>query len=77
MDYNTSTIPATFTTGSTSTTVNVSLIDDNIVEGPETFDLSFTIPSSLRGRVIPGAVTEAIGNITDDTGKTYMLIILL
>ena len=65
---------ATFTAGTTSTTVNVPLINDSIAEGPETFDLSFTIPSSLSGRVIPGTITEAIGTITDDTGKIINLL---
>ena len=46
------------------------MIDDNIVEGPETFRLAITIPSSLSGQVELGTITEAIGNITDDTGKT-------
>lgn len=60
---------ATFTAGTTSTTVNVPLINDSVAEGPETFNLSLSIPSSLSGRVIPGTITEAVGNITDDTGK--------
>ena len=69
MDYNTTAIDVTFTAGSTSTTVNVPLINDSIAEGPEIFDLNFTIPSSLSGRVIPGTITEAIGYILDDTSK--------
>ena len=69
MDYDSTPITATFTAGTNSTTVNVSLINDSIVEGPETFDLNFTIPSSLHGHVIPGAITKAIGSVTDDTGK--------
>ena len=77
VDYDSTPINATFTAGSTSTTVNVPLTTDNIVEGPETFKLTITIPSSLSGQVMLGTIPEAIGNITDDTGKTYMLIILL
>ena len=61
---------ATFTAGTTSTTVNVPLINDSIAEGPETFDLGFTIPSSLSGQVELGTITEAVGNITDDTGES-------
>ena len=74
MDYNTTPITATFIAGATTTAVNVSLINDTIVEGPETFDLNITIPPPLNGRVILGNVTKAIGNITDNTGKTYVLI---
>ena len=69
MDYNTSTIPATFIAGTNSTTVTMSLISDDIVEGPETFKLNITIPPSLSGRVTLGTITEAVGNITDDTSK--------
>ena len=69
MDYDSTPINATFTAGSTRAMVDVPLTNDNIVEGPETFNLSFTIPSSLRGQVIPGTISKAIGNITDDTGK--------
>ena len=65
---------ATFTAGTNSTTVTVPLVNDSIAEGPETFDLSFTIPSSLSGRVIPGTITKAIGTITDDTGKIINLL---
>ena len=69
MDYDSTTITITFTAGTTSTTVNVSVTNDNIAEKSETFDLNFIIPSSLSGRVIPGTITKAVGNITDDTGK--------
>ena len=73
MDYNTSHIPATFIAGSTSTTVNIPLFSDNTVEGPETFKLNITIPPPLSGRVTLGTITEAVGNISDDTGKIAIL----
>ena len=73
-DYTSTPINATFTARVTTTTINIPLINDSIAEGPETFDLSFTIPSSLSGQVIPGTITKAVGNITDDTGKTICLI---
>ena len=69
MDYDSTPITATFTAGATTATVNVPLINDSIAEETETFDLSFTIPSSLSGRVVPGAITKAIGIVSDDTGK--------
>jgi len=69
VDYDSTTITITFTAGTTSTTVNVSVTNDNIAEKSETFDLYFSISSSLRGQVIPGNITKAVGNITDDTGK--------
>ena len=69
MDYNSTSLNATFTAGSTSTTVNVSVIKYDIVEGLETFDLTFAIPSSFDDKVIPGNITKAVGNIIDDTSK--------
>ena len=68
-DYDSTTIMATFTAGTTSTTVSVPLINDSIAEGPETFDLSITIPLSLSGQVEFGTITEAVGYILDDTSK--------
>ena len=69
IDYNSTPINATFPAGVNSTTVNISIFMDNIVERPEMFDLSFTIPSSLSGRVIFGTKSKAVGNIIDDTSK--------
>ena len=66
MDYTSTPITTTFTAGTTSTTIDISVSTDDISEGPETFDLTFTIPSSLS-RVVPGNITMAIGNITDTT----------
>jgi len=71
VDYDSNPFIATFTAGTTSTTVNVSVTNDNIAEKSETFDLSLDISQSLSGRVISGTITKAVGNITDDTGKTY------
>ena len=73
MDYDSNPIMATFAAGSTSAIVNVSLTEDGIVERTETFDLSFIIPSSLQGQVIPGAITTAVANITDETSKEILL----
>ena len=68
MDYTSTPITATFTAGTTSTTVDVPVTKDNIGEGLETFDLSFTlIPSSPSG-IESGSITTAIGQIIDTTG---------
>jgi len=66
VDYTSTPITATFTAGTTSTTIDVPVISDNTTEDSETFDLLFTIPSSLS-RVVPGDLNTAIGNITDST----------
>ena len=69
MDYISTPITVTFAANTTSTTVNVPITKDNIAEQSETFDLTFIIPSSLSGQVIPKRITKAIGVITDDTSK--------
>ena len=80
MDYVSNPINATFTAGTVDAMVNISVINDNIAEISETFNLAFTIPSSLSGKVISGSITTATGIITDETGKIaiwslYVLII--
>ena len=69
MDYDSSPITAIFTAGSTSTIVNVPVNVDAILEETEKFDVSFAIPSSLQGKVIPGTITKAVGSIIDNTSK--------
>ena len=69
MDYISIPITATFAANSTSTTINVPITKDNIAEQSETFDLTFIIPSSLSGQVIPKRINKAVGVITDDTSK--------
>ena len=69
VDYTSTPIIATFAVNTTSTTINVPVTKDNIAEESETFDLTFVIPSSLRGQLIPKRITKAVGVITDDTSK--------
>ena len=69
MDYTSNPITATFPAETTTTTIYVSVTRDNIAEQSETFDLSFTIPSSLSGSVVPGNITSAVGTIDDNTSK--------
>ena len=69
MDYTSTPIIATFAAGSTSTTINVPVTVDSIAEPVETFDLSFTISSSLSGQVGQGRITDAVGAILDATSK--------
>lgn len=69
MDYTSTPITATFTAGTTSTTINVPVTNDSIAEDSETFDLSITIPPSLSGDVVIGSSSIAFGNITDMSSK--------
>ena len=69
MDYDSTPLNATFTAGSNSTMVNVPVIKDDIAEESEMFDLTFIIHSSLKDQVTSGTITNAVGNITDNTSK--------
>ena len=68
IDYSSTPINATFAADSSSTTVNVSVIKDDIVEPSETFNLNIIIPLSLSSRVLPGRLNASNGRITDSTG---------
>ena len=50
---------------------------DNIVEESEKFDLTFIIPSSLKGQVLPGNITDAVGNIIDNSSKKKSLDLVM
>ena len=58
--------------GADSTTINVPVTKDTIVEEMETFRLNFSILSSLNGRVTLGDITVATVTIIDETGKIKM-----
>ena len=73
VDYTSAPINATFPVGSTSTTVVVPVSKDNILEERETFNLNFSIPSSLNGQIVPGNITTATGIVVDDTSKNKLL----
>ena len=68
MDYTSTPITATFTAGTTSTTIDVPVTIDAISEDSETFDLHFIIPLSQR-HVVPGNITMAVGSIADTTSR--------
>ena len=49
--------------------VSVPVIDDNIVEGNETFSVMLNIPSSVIKGIIAGGRNSATVIIADSTGK--------
>jgi len=67
VDYASTSITATFTTGTNSTTINIPVTMDDIVEGTEMFNLGIIIPSSTED-VILGKQNTAIVHIYDSTG---------
>ena len=67
MDYTSTAINAIFTAKTNSTTINIPVTMDNIVEGTEMFNLKIIIPSSEED-VILGKQGTAIVHIYDSTG---------
>ena len=60
---------ATVTAGATSTTIQVSTIQDVLVEGDETFTVTLSVPSGgtlPAGVSLSGTAASATGTITDD-----------
>ena len=72
VDYTSVPITATFSVGSTSTTIDIPVSIDDTLEERETFNLNFSIPSPLSHPVIPGNITTATGIIVDDTSKNEL-----
>ena len=69
LDYDSASINATFPIGATSSTINVPVNLDSILEQWETFELTFTIPTSIQDVVIERRQTTAMGVIIDTTSK--------
>ena len=69
VDYNSTSITVTFPAGTNSTTFNVPVINDNIVERNETFQLEISIPVPVKYAVEVGYPSKAIAVITDVSSK--------
>ena len=69
IDFNATTLTATFASGMTMNNVSVPVIVDIVHEGQEEFNLTINIPSSLGPAITAGNRVTAIGLITDDTSK--------
>lgn len=73
-DFDASTITAVFNSGSTISSVNVPVLIDRIVEGPETFNLALM---SNIARITTGPRATATGVITDSTGQLFTIRVML
>ena len=67
VDFNSTTQNVMITAGTNSSTVNIAVIDDNIVEGNETFTMSLNVPVSPG--ILAGAITMATAVIIDTSSK--------
>ena len=69
VDFNSATQTTTITAGASSSTINITVINDNIVEGDEMFTVTLNVPTSPG--VTAGSITMATATITDSTSKLH------
>ena len=70
-DYDSGSYSVKFDSGITEVTLNVSIIDDDILEGNEKFNLTVNV-SSLPNKVIVSDPGQATVTIVDNDGKSNM-----
>ena len=75
VDFNSTMQTVTIFNGTFSTTVNIPVIDDDIVEGDEMFNITLSLPSSLNGAGVvlasDNAIASTTGVIIDTNSKLY------
>ena len=69
VDFNSTTQTATVTAGASSSTINITVINDNIVEGDEMFTMTLNVPTSPG--ITTGNITIATATITDSTSRLH------
>ena len=69
VDFDSALQTATITAGTNTSTVNIAVVNDNIVEGNETFTMNLNVPALLGPGIIAGDITMATGIIIDSSGK--------
>ena len=74
IDFNSTTQTVTIFAGTNSSTVNITLRDDDIPEGDEMFDISLSIPPSVGSRIVAGTMTSATAVIIDASGKYKCIV---
>ena len=71
IDFDSAQTMAIITAGSTIGAVNISVVNDNIVEGNETFNMSLAVPPSLGPRILSGGITSATATIIDTSSELH------
>ena len=67
VDFNSNSFTITINAGATDGRANIAVTCDDLVEGPETFDMTLTLTSSTDGVTLSRDTAE--GQIIDSTGK--------
>lgn len=71
VDFDSTTQTTIITAGTNSSTVNVTVINDNIVEEDEMFTMYMSVSPSLGPSIITGAVTNVTATIVDSSSKFH------
>ena len=71
VDFNSIAQTVIIAAGTSSSTVNITVTEDNIVEGYEMFTMDLRVPTSLGPGIIAGAITMATATIIDTNGRLY------
>ena len=53
--------------------MNITVTNDNIVEGAETFTMQLNVPSSLGPGIKAGALTRATATIIDTSSRLHYI----
>ena len=69
VDFNSMAQTATITAGTNSSTINITVINDRVVEENETFNMTANVPTSRR--IMAGAITKATVTIIDSTSTLH------
>ena len=70
VDFNTTSLTATFDNMTTMSNISIPVTTDKIVEEDETFDVSLSIPSSVNSRIkVQNSRKRATVTITDSSSE--------
>ena len=69
IDFNSVSQTITITAGTSSGTIQITVINDTIVEGNEVFNMSLTVPSSLGPGITTGNIASATVTIIDTSSE--------
>ena len=70
VDFNYAMQTVTIAAGTNSSTVNITVMDDDIVEGDEMFTMTLDVLATSPG-IIAGAITMATATIIDSTSTLH------
>ena len=73
IDFNTTTLTATFAIWMTMSNISIPIMMDNIVEEREEFDLTLNVSPSIASAITAGSRDSAVGVIIDTTSKNLFV----